>query len=213
MLFNSYEFVLLFLPIVLLGFYAFSLKGFYKGAILWLVGASLFFYGWWNPAYLYLLLCSIVFNYAIGINLGSLDRKLLKKWVLTGGIVGNLSLLGYFKYTNFYIENFNALFNAQLPVLNILFPVGVSFYTFQQISYLVDCHGDKSTESSFSHYLLFVTFFPQLIAGPIVRYKEIAPQFLRLRNKLFNWKNVGGGIFVFSLGLQPEERGCTDSLR
>jgi len=200
-LFNSYEFVLLFLPIVLLGFYAFSLKGFYKGAILWLVGASLFFYGWWNPAYLYLLLCSIVFNYAIGINLSSLDQKILKKWLLTGGIVGNLSLLGYFKYTNFFFNEFNRLFGIYYHLERIILPLAISFFTFQQISYLVDSYKGKTDKYNFIQYCMFVTFFPQLIAGPIVHHHEMISQYGK------NWINrlkheyFAAGLTIFSIGL------------
>jgi D-alanyl-lipoteichoic acid acyltransferase DltB (MBOAT superfamily) len=200
-LFNSYEFVLLFLPIVLLGFYAFSLKGCYQTAIFWLVGASLFFYGWWNPAYLYLLLCSIVFNYAIGNNLRSLDQKLLKKWLLTIGIVGNLSLLGYFKYANFFSNEFNRLFGTHYHLERIILPLAISFFTFQQISYLVDSYKRKTYKCNFIQYCMFVTFFPQLIAGPIVHHHEMLTQYGKNWINRLKHEHLTVGLTIFSIGL------------
>ena len=202
MLFNSYIFIFIFLPITLLGFHLIGKQGRHRVAIAWLVGASLFFYGWWNPAYLGLLLFSIIFNYSIGISLGSTsDSGLSKKAVLVTGIVVNLSLIGYFKYANFFIDNLNTLASTNITLSEIILPLGISFFTFQQITYLVDAYDGKTKEYNFLHYCLFVTFFPQLIAGPIVHHKEMLPQFAKDVIYRLNSKYLAIGLTIFALGL------------
>jgi D-alanyl-lipoteichoic acid acyltransferase DltB (MBOAT superfamily) len=202
MLFNSYEFLFLFLPITLLGFHLIGKQGNHRIAIAWLVGASLFFYGWWNPAYLGLLLFSIIFNYSIGVSLGSTSGgDLSKKIVLIFGVMVNLSVLGYFKYANFFIDNLNALTEANIILNEIILPLGISFFTFQQITYLVDTYYQETKEYNFLHYCLFVTFFPQLIAGPIVHHKEILPQFAKDALYKLRSKNLAIGLTIFTLGL------------
>lgn len=136
MLFNSYIFIFVFLPIVLLGFHIIGKKGRHRIAISWLVGASLFFYGWWNPAYLGLILASIIFNYAVGFSLGRKPSKL----ALVFGVMINLGLIGYFKYTNFFIDNLNIAIDANINLEQIILPLAISFFTFQQIAYLVDAY-------------------------------------------------------------------------
>lgn len=197
MLFNSYIFIFIFLPIVLLGFHLIGGKGYYRIAISWLVGASLFFYGWWNPAYLGLIIASIVFNYAIGGMLG----KHPSKPILSFGVAINLGLIGYFKYANFFIDNINTLTYANINLEQVILPLAISFFTFQQITYLVDAYKGTIKEYDFLHYCLFVTFFPQLIAGPIVHHKEILPQFKN--NALYKIKasHLAVGITIFALGL------------
>lgn len=168
----------------------------------WLVFSSLFFYSWWNIVYLPLILTSLFFNYAIGFALGK-DRqtKISRKAVLTIGILFNVGLLGYFKYSDFFITNINSLFTTNLALLKLALPLAISFFTFQQIAYLVDAYRKETNEYDFLNYALFVTFFPQLIAGPIVHHKEMMPQFKMLRNKVITYKNITLGIFIFSIGL------------
>ncbi len=206
MLFNSYEFIFSFLPITFFVYFYLNNKRFTVAAKAFLVFSSLFFYSWWNIAYLPLILISILFNYVIGKNL--LDSKKLiigikfsKKSVLIFGIVCNILLLGYFKYVDFFIENFNFISDSNIDLLQLLLPLAISFFTFQQIAYLVDSYKQETKEYDFLNYALFVTFFPQLIAGPIVHHKEMMPQFATLKNKVKNYKNISLGIFVFSIGL------------
>jgi len=168
MLFNSYTFIFLFLPIVLLGFHLIGKQGHHRVAIAWLVGASLFFYGWWNPAYLGLMLVSIFFNYGVGVALGGVPKQPNKKPILIFGVIVNLGLLAYFKYANFFVDNLNNITGTNIVLEQIILPLAISFFTFQQIAYLVDAWRGETKEYNFLHYCLFVTFFPQLIAGPIV---------------------------------------------
>ena len=168
----------------------------------WLIGASLFFYGWWNPSYLGLILFSILFNYSIGISISSTsDNQLLKKTILIIGVLGNLILLGYYKYANFFIDNLNNLNGSNVILNEVILPLAISFFTFQQISYLVDAYRGETEEYSFIHYCLFVTFFPQLIAGPIVHHKEMMPQFAKAAVNKVRSKNLTIGITIFALGL------------
>ena len=175
MLYNSYIFIFLFLPITLLGFHILRQKGHYRLTISWLIAASLFFYGWWNPIYLGLLVGSVLFNYAFGFVLLNRPSKLL----LFLGIIGNLGALGYFKYGNFFVDNINVLFNNNIILEQIILPLGISFFTFQQITFLVDTYFGKTKEYNFLQYCLFVTFFPQLINGPIVHHAMMMPQFAK----------------------------------
>lgn len=170
---------------------------------LFLVFASLFFYSWWNIVYLPLILASMVVNYAIGKKLPKVMRigYLGKKSLLTMGIIFNLTLLGYFKYADFFIANINMVTHANFSLLHLALPLAISFYTFQQIAYLVDSYRGETHEYNFLNYSLFVTFFPQLIAGPIVHHSEMMPQFARTKNKIKNYHNIALGLFVFSIGL------------
>ena len=169
-----------------------------------LVLSSLFFYSWWNIAYLPLIVGSIVFNYYLGLKLSAKSPKLPKRVILVFGIFVNLTLLGYFKYSDFLISNVNFIFGKQIEYLNLLLPLAISFFTFQQITYLADSAnsaGGRAARYSFLDYCLFVTFFPQLIAGPIVHHKEMMPQFANIRNRVLNYKNLALGVFIFSIGL------------
>lgn len=204
MLFNSFEFILLFLPITFFVYFFLNKQKLVELSKGWLVLASLFYYSYWKLEYLPLILFSMVFNYSIGSTLCNTDKIRLninKKLVLTIGVVGNLLLLGYFKYFNFLLENINALFKADFNYMNIVLPLAISFFTFQQIAYLADSYKGETKEYDFLNYALFVTFFPQLIAGPIVHHKEMMPQFAKLRNKIINHKNISVGIFLFTIGL------------
>lgn len=202
MLFNSLEFILLFFPITLVGYFLLNrlkLTMFAKG---WLVLASLYFYSYWKIDYLPTILFSMIFNYSVGSTLvQKMKLNINRKVIFSIGVIGNVLLLGYFKYFDFIISNINSIFHQNFNYMNIVLPLGISFFTFQQISYLVDSYKKETKEYDFLNYALFVTFFPQLIAGPIVHHKEMMPQFESLRNKFLNWKNIYNGLSLFAIGL------------
>ena len=168
-----------------------------------LVLSSLFFYSWWNIAYLPIILVSMLFNYVVGVSLSKEGEhtKVSKKGLLTIGILINIALLGYFKYADFFIENINFTFNENIPLLHLALPLAISFFTFQQIAYLVDSYRGETKEYDFLNYANFVTFFPQLIAGPIVHHAEMMPQFSKTKNKIKNYNHIALGLFIFSIGL------------
>ena len=203
MLFNSYEFIFIFLPITFIIYFFLLSKRLIVGAKGFLVASSLFFYSWWNIAYLPLILGSMLFNYIVGNSLNGNNTKLKinKKSLLTFGIISNIALLAYFKYADFFIENANYLSSSNIPTLDLALPLAISFFTFQQIAYLVDSYRKETDEYDFLNYALFVTFFPQLIAGPIVHHKEMMPQFASRWNLVKNYKNIALGLFIFSIGL------------
>lgn len=200
MLFNSFEFIFLFLPCVVCIYTLCLRHNKMELGLSFLVLASLFFYGYWQPAYLYLILFSIALNYFIGRKLCILGKE-NGKWLLTVGITINLALLGYFKYANFFVENLDSLLDLGWNIEKIFLPLAISFFTFQQISYLVDVWEGKAEEYSFLHYSLFVCFFPQLIAGPIVHHREMLPQFMRKETFPNLWKNIAIGLSIFCVGL------------
>jgi D-alanyl-lipoteichoic acid acyltransferase DltB (MBOAT superfamily) len=202
MLFNSYPFIFAFLPVVLAGYFLIGRRSFAMAA-LWLGLASLAFYGWWNPRYVALLLVSIAVNFVIGrATARARESGLLAhaKALLVVGLVFNLGLLGFFKYANFFVENVNAL-GAGLTLPNIILPLGISFFTFTQIAFLVDAHRGIAKEYSPIHYLLFVTYFPHLIAGPVLHHKEMMPQFADPASYRWSWENMAVGLTIFSIGL------------
>lgn len=202
MLFNAYEFILLFWPITLILFFQISRLNQLRLAILWLVVASLFFYGWWNPAYLVLLIGSIGVNYSVGITLANAPLSTAVRKVILGmGIAANLAALSYFKYANFFADNVNTLFSVDFNFGTIVLPLGISFFTFQQVAYLVDAYARKTKEYRFLDYCLFVSFFPQLIAGPIVHHKDMMGQFSESSTYQPNNENLAVGLTIFSMGL------------
>ena len=209
MLFNSPIYIFLFLPLVVVVYFLLNRHRLVIAAKGWLALASLFFYGYWNPAYLVLLVGSILVNYRIGTALhrtkhsSSHDhhQPFLRRGVLTLGVLFNLGLLGWFKYADFFIANLNMLTTNELPLLELALPLAISFFTFQQIAYLVDCYQEDTQDYDFLNYCLFVTFFPQLIAGPIVHHREMMPRFVRTGNKLWHWSNFALGLLIFFLGL------------
>ncbi|BCG64421.1 MAG: alginate O-acetyltransferase complex protein AlgI [Methyloprofundus sp.] len=204
MLFNSYIFIFAFLPITFISYFLLAKYRNGEAAITFLVLASLFFYGWWNPIYLLLMLLSIGVNYLIGesiVRYRAVHNIHKTKLLLTIGIVFNLGLLGYFKYANFIFENTNLLLGFNIPINEIVLPLAISFFTFQQVAYLIDAYKGITEEFKFSHYVLFVTFFPQLIAGPIVHHKEMLPQFMQLDNMQPRLDNIIIGANIFALGL------------
>lgn len=202
MLFNSYEYIFLFLPLVFLIYFELLRFRLVLSAKIVLISASLFFYAYWEIAYLPILLMSLFVNYAFGIILGKDNKTALsKKMVLIGGVSFNLLLLGYFKYVDFFLGSVNWALGVDIPLANVLLPLAISFFTFQQIAYLVDSYKGYTQEYDFVNYSVFVTFFPQLIAGPIVHHKEMIPQFANKRNWVKNYHNIGLGLFIFSIGL------------
>ncbi len=205
MLFNSQIYIFLFLPVVFAGYFFLLRYRMILAGKSWLVFASLFFYGFWNPLYLPLIVGSMLINYGIGTVLsrgqGGGRRPVSKKMVLIVAVCLNLGLLGYYKYADFFLANLNALAGTGFGLLHLVLPLAISFFTFQQIAYLVDSYQGETHEYDFLNYCLFVTFFPQLIAGPIVHHMEMMPQFERLRNKVLSYRNLAVGMFIFSLGL------------
>jgi alginate O-acetyltransferase complex protein AlgI len=199
MLFNSGEFLFLFLPIVLLVFVYLARSGNTDNQILWLVIASVVFYGSWNPIFVVLLVFSIGVNFFIGRMLAPHKRH-ARAW-LVFGIAFNLLLLSYYKYVGFFVENLSALGLWIIPMPKIVLPLAISFFTFQQIAYLVDVARGECKEYNFLQYTLFVTFFPQLIAGPIVHHREMMPQFDHLRRREEFWPDMAIGLTIMSIGM------------
>ena len=201
MLFNSFEFIFLFLPITLFIFLFLGRRNNHQVAISWLVLSSLFFYAWWNPAYLGLILFSMLFNYAFGTMLSNGEKPKFRRYLLWIGVLTNLGSLGYFKYANFFIEQLNWASNSNFHLEKIFLPLAISFFTFQQIAFLVDSYRHETKELNFLQYCLFVTFFPQLIAGPIVHHKEMMPQFASNQIYKINYELLAIGLIIFTIGL------------
>jgi D-alanyl-lipoteichoic acid acyltransferase DltB (MBOAT superfamily) len=201
MLFNSYEFLFFYLPAVLAGFYGLLRYG-RAAAIAWLALASLFFYGWWNPACVLLLLASVGFNFLAGrrISLTPAGSR-ARNWLLAGSIAADLALLGYYKYANFFVRAVNDLAGVRLGLEEIVLPLGISFFTFTQIAFLVDAYRGRAREYRFVPYLLFVTYFPHLIAGPILHHGEMMPQFSRDQGGRRVADDFAAGFTLFLFGL------------
>jgi alginate O-acetyltransferase complex protein AlgI len=200
MLFNSWLFIVVFLPIVLIGYFMLGRRS-NLAPVVWLALASLAFYAHSNWQFVLLLLASIAFNYAIGYLL--IERKLRPRWrfaVLTAGVAGDLLVLGVFKYGGFFAANLNALLATHF-VVNILLPVGISFYTFTQIAFLVDAFRGNVARYALPHYALFVTYFPHLIAGPILHHRDMIPQFERAEAKRPDPHLILCGVIIFAIGL------------
>jgi alginate O-acetyltransferase complex protein AlgI len=200
MLFNSYQFIFLFLPVALIGYFVTGRLG-NLTAVIWLTLASLAFYSVSNWQFVLLLSASIAFNYLVGLLLisGRL-RSRLRFTVLSLGVAGDLLVLGYFKYAGFLAANLNAVFSTGLA-LDILLPVGISFYTFTQIAFLVDAYRGKVAGYALPHYALFVTYFPHLIAGPILHHSDMIPQFERTETKRPDPHLILCGTIIFAIGL------------
>jgi len=198
-LFNSYAFIFIFLPSVLVLYFVLNRLSTRAGKTV-LLASSLFFYGYWSYKYLFLLVFSILFNYCAAAVILKSENNIRKNY-LAAAIILNVFLLGYFKYTDFFISSVNSTFYADFPLPGIILPLGISFFTLQQIAFLMDCYEGLIKRNSFLNYSLFVTFFPQLVAGPIVHYRETVPQFDDQSKKAFVFPNFIYGLFIFSLGL------------
>jgi alginate O-acetyltransferase complex protein AlgI len=198
MLFNSVQFMFVFLPVVLAGFFVLGWLRQPTPAVLWLGLASLVFYGWDDPYRLLpIILTSVAYNFAVG-------RMLVRRpsrGLLAIGICGNLLLLGYFKYAGFLTDVFSTATGMAVSRPDVTLPIGISFFSFTQIAFLVDAFRGEAREYKPWHYLLFVTFFPHLVAGPIYHHKEIMPQFDRRETFRFDVSNVSLGLTWFALGL------------
>lgn len=201
MLFSSYEFIFFFLPVVLIGYFYLSKFHVKTLSISWLVFCSLVYYSWLKPIYLLLMLFSIFVNYILGDLLGKKTLSQQKKIILILGIIFNLGLLGYYKYTNFIIDTVNELFTTDYSLQKIILPLAISFFTFQQIAYLVDSYEGKTKHYTFLNYCLFVCFFPQLVAGPIVHHMDVMPQFNESKASRFSQRNFSLGLTVFIFGV------------
>ncbi len=207
MLFTTAAFALVFLPLTLLGFY---LVGRYSrtGAAAWLLLASLAFYGYWMPVFTALLIASIAVNFGIGLKLVAAHRAARARqdtqppraW-LVAGLIFNLGLLAYFKYSNFFVANIASLIGSEIRIAEVILPIGISFYTFTQIAFLVDTWQGKVGETNVVHYGLFVTYFPHLIAGPVLHHAQMMPQFADGSIYRPQMANIAGGLAIFAIGL------------
>ena len=201
MLFNSFVFLIIFLPATFALYYLFSRTSGGKFGIAFLVAASLVYYGWSKPEYIALIVLSAILNFVVAGHMHGGAPQKRRRAILVLGISVNLLVLAYFKYAGFMLQSINGLFATDLQFLQPLLPLAISFFTFQQIAFLVDRYKHIADEPSFSSYLLFVCFFPQLIAGPIVHHREMMPQFDRAKRNI-DWQlNLGIGISIFALGL------------
>lgn len=212
MIFSSWQFIIFFLPITYLIYFWFNHRRFITPGKVWLVAVSLFFYAYWDIKYLPLIIGSILLNFAIGTGLAlshentthemqKHSRLINRKVILFIGIAANLLLLGYYKYSDFLISNINSLWGTSYQLPHIILPLAISFFTFTQIVYLVDSYRGETAEYNLLNYSLFVTFFPHLIAGPIVHHKQIMPQFASRWTLARRYSNVLRGLFIFSIGL------------
>jgi alginate O-acetyltransferase complex protein AlgI len=201
MLFNSYTFILGFMPLTLLLFHGLRAAGLTRSSTGLLAVLSLGFYGWWNPIYLLLIVPLIVANFALAASIvpraGRRPRG--ARPLLVCGIVLNLATLGYFKYANFFVDNLNAVAGLDLALGKVVLPIGISFFTFQKIAFLVDAYRGKVDRLNFVDYALFVTFFPQLIAGPIVHHSEVIRQFREQAR--VSMSAIALGVTIFTIGL------------
>ncbi|MBQ3796607.1 MAG: MBOAT family protein [Butyrivibrio sp.] len=207
MQFNSYIFILCFLPLTLIGYFGLNRLGKDRLAKLFLLAMSLWFYGYFNVSYLVIICGSIVVNFAISRLMDSSfagkeggTRRLL----MIAGVIFNIAVIFYFKYYDFFIENLNALFRTDFVLRHVVLPLGISFFTFQQISFIVDAYKGEVKDYSFLEYALFVTFFPQLVAGPIVLHSELIPQFKDRSKWNMDFDNLSKGIMLFVRGLSKK---------
>lgn len=201
MFFNSYLFILLFLPVSVIGYFVLGKAVKYELAKIWLVVMSFWFYAHLHTEYALLLAGSIFVNYLIAAQMKKQKRPSYKKGFLLLGIILNLGLLFCYKYFDFFAESANGLLGSSIPLLRLLLPVGISFITFQQISYLLDCFKEAAGQHSFLDYALYVSFFPKINSGPITLFRDFLPQVQDKENKRVNYENIAGGLYQFAMGL------------
>ena len=204
MLFNSYIFIIVFLPVCISGYFFLNYLNYKKAAQVFLLGMSLWFYGYFNIRYLFIILSSIVVNYIVSVILRYQEKGKLRKTVFWAGVGFDIGLLLYYKYYDFCLENINALFKMDFALRRMLLPLGISFFTFQQLSYIIDSYRRETAEYGFLEYASFVSFFPQLIAGPIVTHEELIPQLMDDAKRKFSWENFSKGLYLFVLGLSKK---------
>ncbi len=203
MLFNSLVFIFAFLPLTACVYFLLTSRRHIRPAVAWLVLASWFFYAWWDASYLALLLGSMAFNFALGSRLSFMEPG-PRRAALRLGVAANLGLLGYYKYSGFFVDTLAGISGLSFQNFEVALPLAISFFTFQQIAYLVDASRGETQEHSFFDYALFVSFFPQLIAGPIVHHGEMLPQFSRLEALRPSARNVSIGLTIFVIGLSKK---------
>ncbi|MCR4694146.1 MAG: MBOAT family protein [Pseudobutyrivibrio sp.] len=206
MLFNSYIFIFLFLPICIVGYFLLNRFGKERLGLAFLLAMSLWFYGYFNPSYLLIIVASVCINYLFYLWMQGMPgpkdgEKNPRKPVMILAVAANLSIIFYFKYMDFFMENVNAIAGTDWPLKHILLPLGISFFTFQQISFVVDTYRGQVPDYDYLTYACYVTFFPQLIAGPIVTHDELIPQLLDKSKKSLNWDNMARGLYMFAMGL------------
>lgn len=200
MVFSSLQFLCLFLPFVVIGFYYLASRGLSLAPLVFLLAACLFFYGYWSPSNTWVIVLSIAFNYLASIAL-YLSRR-FRRAILVVAVGANLAALGYYKYFDFAIETANGLFGLDLPLKHIVLPIGISFFTFQQIAFLVDRYNTSGPpEGGILSYALFISFFPHSIAGPLVHHKEIIPQLSSSAILKLDWSNMYAGMVMLGIGL------------
>lgn len=201
MLFNSQIFLFLFLPVTAACFIFLARKGWLQSALVWAIASSLFFYGWWNPPYLLVIVASIILNYIVGCSIADFRGRKISTCILVAGVSSNLFALAYFKYSNFFMANVAYLLQRGYNAEQIILPLAISFFTFQQIAFLVDTYREKKQFPDLVSYSFFVSFFPQLIAGPIARHHEIIPQIKQTLLNKINKESLAIGLSIFSIGL------------
>lgn len=203
MLFNSYIFILAFLPFTLVTYFLLNKLKSNRPALAFLAVMSLVFYGYFNVSYLLIICASICFNYIVSrlLYAEKFQKVSQRKLIAAIGIIFNVGLIFYFKYYDFFIQNMNSVFKTTFELKHILLPLGISFFTFQQISYVIDSYKGETKGYTFLEYIVFVTFFPQLIAGPIVLHDEMIPQFKDENNRKLHSDNLAHGLYMFGLGL------------
>lgn len=201
MVFNSYLFILFFLPATLCGFFLLEKFSQYELAKFWLIIASLWFYAYLNPYYAVLLVGSALVNFGLQYLMQKQDEKRRKKRIFILGIAINLAVLFYFKYFNFFIENVNVIFKTDLPITSLILTVGISFITFQQISYLADCYREENMRHGFPDYAAYISFFPKISSGPITQFRELLPQLQEREIVKPRFENLSKGLYQFTLGL------------
>ena len=209
MLFNSYLFIFLFLPLAVIGYYGFHSINKPKAALTFLTAMSFWFCGCYNLYYLIVLITSILVNHGFVTCMRRVSARQVngngnipaKKFFLLADIIFNIGVLFYFKYFNFFIENVNAAFHTNISLLHLALPLGISFYTFQQLSYVIDSYRGECEEYNFLQYICFISFFPKLTQGPIVYHKDLLPQLQEKSRQGIDYENLCRGIYAFSLGL------------
>lgn len=201
MLFNSYIFVLLFFPVCMVGYFGLNHRKHYTLAQIFLLAMSLWFYAYFNTSYLWIILSSILANYLFTQIMSRTKTQPLRRLEAAAAVLLNLGILFYFKYFDFFLMNVNRFAHTDFQLHNILLPLGISFFTFQQVSYVLDAYRGEVQQYNFLQYASFVAYFPQLIAGPIVTHDELIPQFMDESKKQFNWDNFAKGLNMFAMGL------------
>lgn len=200
MLFNSYIFIFIFLPLTLIGYFLLNRLKRPVFSHIFLLGMCLWFYAYVNPSYLPLILVSILFNFG-AYKLMDKRSTSIRKLILIVSIIFNVGSLFYFKYYNFFLENINALFQSDFTLLKLALPLGISFFSFQQLSFVIDAYKEQVPRYNLLEYSLFVTYFPKLSSGPIVTHDELLPQFADEDKRHFNWDNFSAGLYLFALGI------------